>query len=65
MNDQIEKHTGLGLFDGVGSGCPNCGSTSLHACTGGPMQEWTEEERLQCYEAVRSILKMEKPGNTF
>lgn len=41
------------IFGGVGPGCPNCGSTSLHACTGQPAHEWTDEER----DALRKALE--------
>lgn len=32
-------------------GCPECGSTTIHSCTGSSL-EWTEEEKQQFLDAL-------------
>ena len=36
-------------------GCPNCGSTGLHACPGKVIEPWTDEEKARFEQVVRKI----------
>lgn len=42
------------------SGCPDCGNTGIHACTGEPAREWTAEEREGVKRAFEKIVEWER-----
>lgn len=50
----------MNILDYVGPGCPKCGCTGLHACTGHPMREWTDEEKAHLENVLRDIFKEEE-----
>lgn len=43
------------------TGCPNCGSTAIHACLGFKPEPWTEEQKRGLRNAIESMLRKQQP----
>jgi hypothetical protein len=45
---------------GFTTGCPLCGCTGVHACTGRPIV-WTEEDKARLHDALADMFGWKKP----